>query len=158
MQRNETESRSLEPCWLKLNLAHCQWLSMFLSFSWEGKKFWKWLVQWNCYCHLKLGCLPFMIWYNVGYLELTEVLIFFTGSWILQSPEKELHLLEECSWGTEASEQEMVRAGYPLPWRRCLSPGRGSCASWLALTFLSVQLCCFLSPSLVSHDGSRSCS
>lgn len=34
-----------------------------------------------------------------------------SGPWVLQPPEKELHLPEECRWGAEASEQEMVREG-----------------------------------------------
>lgn len=37
-----------------------------------------------------------------------------SGPWVLQPPEKELHLPEECCRGAETSEQEMVREGQPL--------------------------------------------
>lgn len=36
------------------------------------------------------------------------------GPWVLQPPEKELHLPQGGSWGAEAAQQEMVREGQPL--------------------------------------------
>lgn len=34
-----------------------------------------------------------------------------SGPWVLQPPEKELHLPEKCCWGAETTKQEMVREG-----------------------------------------------
>lgn len=117
-----------------------------------------WLIRTDWSFHPYCNCFFLVNWQSVWSLLTFITSVCVTGTWILQSPEKELHLLEECSWGTEASEQEMVREGYPLPWRRCLSPVRGRCAAWIALTFLSVQLWRFRSPPLVSHDALISCS
>lgn len=171
---NPVVLNSVGSSWTWHTLIGCQW---FLLFSWKKNPsesesvilllslklecfalFWLIRTDWSSNVFILIVTLFFVNWQSFWSLLTFITSVCVTGTWILQSPEKELHLLEECSWGTEASEQEMVRAGYPLPWRRCLSPGRGRCDAWLALTFLSVQLWCFRSPSLVSHYALISCS
>lgn len=58
----------------------------------------------------ELQWVPWWLWMLVTF---SLPCLSYPGSWVLQPPEEELHLLAKRCRGAEASEQEMVRAGQP---------------------------------------------
>lgn len=83
-----------------------QWQHLCICFQLrlvEGRRAWEGVC--SLLHRLKKVCMVVVMYFSN---------LISSGPWVLQPPEEELHLPEECCWGAEATEQEMVREGQPL--------------------------------------------